>query len=637
MNFVTYPTTGGMNRAVNDLDSANGFASMRNLRQTDGELGRIEQTPYFASSTQFAQATYWDAGVGSATEPTTSAVRGLHYVDVTQLAVTDIAVWLGGLQLKCFDMIPDLGNVGTNLNSACMVTPETSVGVSTINLGAALDIEIDGATTFQWRINGGAWTTLVAITTAGVSINGGTHKVWFLTATGFTVGDLWSFTRYDSIAETPAASASLTHTRQIPFATYGNTVVFCAPGGRLYRVSTETTNGTNYVSSLGFCPIYGRDVVFFANSLFVVGALTGTSRGFITSYTTIDAINQMLGGWAKSDRGNLDNFYQTDTNEADSAVISLNAYTFSVFVTLGWFVSRTQLFLICKHAIFSTSYLGLPQVVNFEPLTEQNAYSPTITTTPPRVIMRADKHVYIFDLSGVWKFDGASLTNVSAGVRDLLGASNYPIGYAYVPEKQTLYFLTSGSSAIGSLDMFVYQEAYDAWHTRGASFASAAVSLAADNSGALYIGAVSRNVFVEDTAFSSSAPLKDQSTGGSYTTPLIHTQIQRYGRASLLKELSNVYLAAYRVAAAGSGYELPYVTVSSGAGAAGLRPPASFTTFGTWTDNTDGTTNGNPVPFRTLMLVLQWSNDTGSKAPGLLYLYGLELLIYNAALRKIER
>ena len=54
---------------------------------------------------------------------------------------------------------------------------------------AVIEVQMDGSTTFKWRLNGGTWTTLVTITGSAQTLGSTGITVLFSATTGMTIGD----------------------------------------------------------------------------------------------------------------------------------------------------------------------------------------------------------------------------------------------------------------------------------------------------------------------------------------------------------------------------------------------------------------------------------------------------------------
>lgn len=642
LSVYPFPTTGGLDRSVASMRASHdSFYNSHMLRQHRTERGRIEQTPYFSLSKQLSQATISDNAGSSTTESTTSAVLGIAPYGVgTGYVVTQKAVWKGNLdgsmtQLKVY--VQTLNTTGSGLTTGCFITIEDEATALTLN--SSIEIVIDGATTFKWRVNAGAYTTLVPITITGVSINGGTIKVWFLTTTGFSVNDSWAWTRYDTHA-IPANSATSpypalpTGSRQIDFVSYDKSVYFIAPNSRVFKITIDSSS-VRYCITTGYRPIYGHNLAIFAKHLFVAGAVEHiTSQNDLFLWT--DSVSC-------SDLNNLDNFIQTDTNEADTYRFSENA-TADISgnpIVVGFFTTRTAIYIILRNAIRYSSYLGLPTVFNFELFSSFDTFTRTIGDSN-YLVVQADTRVYLCGAGGIYSFDGASLTNVGKPIEHILSpialpsADGMPTANTYLSQYQELYLL------IGST-VYCFQETYNVWHTRAASFASVVYCMASDWYGmTVYLGLASRNLYVEDLLFTnggSSSPVKDTGIGATYSVPTLTTHLLSGGCLSDVKEFqSQTFIGAKFMTAPGT-YTLPYIQLNHYNSTDGSMPSVTTDTTATLVSTTSPAFVSAPrISFRAAALELCiYGASNASVAPGKIDIYALETTVKNLDLRKVVK
>src|SRR3990167_8229515 len=190
----SFPLTKGLDRsAVPCKSDPASFYTLQNFRHSRTAFGSIEQTPRWTLNETMAQGTYW-TGSGSGTEPTASAIRWHQSAGTAaglgDLTFTDYIVLRNSIQIPCIHQITTPATAG--VTKGCLLVVE-STAAWTVTLGNTYDVEIDGTATFKWRVNGGAYTTLVAINmTSGNSIDGGGVRLYWLASTGFTVTDAWS-------------------------------------------------------------------------------------------------------------------------------------------------------------------------------------------------------------------------------------------------------------------------------------------------------------------------------------------------------------------------------------------------------------------------------------------------------------
>src|SRR5690606_36906739 len=131
-------------------------------------------------------AQYYEPGVGNVTEASTSKILG--FLDETFSLSEYILRYRNSKCVVC--------HRSTNMGIAAPTTHLfAEISASFITLGNKLEVEVDSASTFKWRVNGGSFTTSVPIA-AEVSLGSGT-KLYFRATSGFTPGDAWEWLRTD--------------------------------------------------------------------------------------------------------------------------------------------------------------------------------------------------------------------------------------------------------------------------------------------------------------------------------------------------------------------------------------------------------------------------------------------------------
>ena len=256
-------------------------------------------------------------------------------------------------------------------------------------LGNTFEVAIDGAATFQWRVNGGAWTSLVPIAT---EVTVGTYyTLYFLTTTGFTIGENWIWRRTDSLLETSTTTAGppgrVTRAgNDYIFVGYGNIIA------RAYFGRSGTSKSSYLVRSLGYRRTYGQHVCVFQDHLFIAG-FSETSAGLTTQKLTL----------AWSDLRDFDNMYPTDTNEADSFTFTdLTGNAFVEEEITGMAVWGNVLYTFTQTSIWRTIYVGLPNVMFTERVTDQLGCISQggVVVTPRGIYFPAQDAIYRYDGSG---------------------------------------------------------------------------------------------------------------------------------------------------------------------------------------------------------------------------------------------
>ena len=243
------------------------FYDLLNFRHNIDNFGVLEQTPYFFVLKALSQGTYYASG--SQTEPSTSAVR----LALANITMTDYVMWDGldgaaQLQVIYQTTYP----AATTVYTGCRLEIGSITGLG-LNLGANLDVEMTSATQFRWRKNGGAWTSGLTVSTAGVSIDGGNATLYFLANSGFAGTEAWSWTRTDCSYE----DSTLVNIRPAQWSFFRNTLYFTNTQDRIMALKVSTTG--NYVCSVGYRPVYGTYLGFFESHM-KIGGYSATAVSF---------------------------------------------------------------------------------------------------------------------------------------------------------------------------------------------------------------------------------------------------------------------------------------------------------------------------------------------------------------------
>lgn len=629
MSLVTVPfgLTKGIDRSATMLRSdLASFKTMHNFRQSDTELGKVEQTPYFYASHTYGQGTYWN-GAASATEPSTSAVRmytsngafstpityATDYVFIQPSATTQ--------QLQVFYQSAVPAAVTINTHCLIVINNVTSLGLT---LGLTLDVVIDGGTTFKWRKNGGAYTTLVPITTAGVNIDSNNVTVYFLTATGFTVNDTWSWQRTDYSNDNTA----FTESKPMRYLHYKNRTFVLNMSNRLMTIRQDSrTSPVTYVISTGYRPIFGTNIQVFYDHLFVFGYMSSQGgNNYRNAYRMV----------ANSDVSDIENFWATDVNEADLTQLwtartsSYTGYIFGSSVFGPWLVVYTT------DGIFRTSYLGLPTVFSFEYLCDFKTQigQPEYQTG---CVVRATNVDYILAGSEIWTFDGASLTNLGYTLAaDFSGVDSYVMGSpvlltgTYNQKRKTLVVYDQNNQRL-----VCYQELYKAFYTRGLISAITCLEFSVLSYPDILLAGVANLTVWEEDALWAQTPLQ-----GGTTVPILETQFYSGGRLSVKKELSGLYIGAYLIATDPTKYAIGganRINVSWYTSDTGRIGTLSTDGNSYWYNlNPDGWLSLPHIDFRAI--ALRFTVTTASSAPaGGVQIFAIEPLVYNTELRRIEK
>jgi len=519
--------TGGIDQrgspGVNDKST---FWRLVGFRQNAKSVGFLEQVPYFYQASQLLQGTYYNAG--SVTEATTSSVVAM----LNLVTITDFVSWnrTAGGQTACYYQSVSTPGAGSTINGHCMITVNSPAGLA-LTLGQALDIEIDAATTFRWRKNGGAWTAGVACAVVGTSIDAGSVTVYFLTATGFTIGDAWSWTRTDCVHENATKKSAY----PLQFVTWRKQVFFVSASGRIMKVTLSTdATPVPYIISVGYRPVYGRHVNVFSEHLIVTNYSTVSTTALITASLVV----------AWSDKTDLDCFLSTDVNEADTYTVPVVSVGVDNDTTLlGSFTFGDLLYIVTTNIVYSTSDLGLPTVFSFIKFCNYTpGFESPFTTQYCGFSFTAegsDLGLYVISRTRLYLFNGA-FVDLSPRV---VGINLSFQSVHYCPTAKEVH-ITTGSNTV-----LVYHEPSQTWFERYSGFATGGVAtngatcIKEDVTGINY-GTDSRRL-LRQVGSGSHVPVFDASSGTAFGTPKIITQMFVLPSLAVVKEISSVYLGVF--------------------------------------------------------------------------------------------
>lgn len=509
----------GFNRSVTpfkaDIDSC---YELLNLRPARDGIGRLEQTPYFNANSYTAR-NYWN-GSSSVTESSTGEIYGGWASGAGNVIFTRFTVSLGGTQLPVYYQTTCPAG-STDSTKGCRIVINSVSGLG-LALGETLDIEIDGATTFKWRKSGGAYTTLVPITTQGVSIDSGNVTVYFLASSGFTVADVWSWMRTDSVTSPVTITVSGS---QLISRTWGGDLFWLSFGGRVMRLLPSQSTG--YAISAGYQPIYGLDLEIFYDHLFVANARVAS-----TTYTRV-VMN--------SDNIDIENFIPTDTNEADSKTLTETNHgeeqQYSGFVNFQFFIANNRLFAMIGNEIHATPYVGLPNVWAWD---EVGKLSLGDRGNVQGRVAQGENVGYLIRGDGLWATNGTSHSFVGN-----------PMGLT--TDNQTTFTVVANcrdgevvvfDSVLKLLWVYNYRTTY--WYRRSVDIGTSTI---VPNS-VFFLGVqltigLSRvlQYCTEDIDYTGT-PVKDASNGTAFTSPTVTSQLLSDGFWHTRKEATECYLLA---------------------------------------------------------------------------------------------
>jgi len=597
--IIPFPFNDGINRSKTAQKCEGGFYQLQELQQDPDNFGVIKQVPYYRQSVQYTQGTYW-TGSASATEPSSSCVVAQLTDLVTvggTLLLTDYVGWTAaGTQIKAFNQttVP----AADGLTKQCYIVINNVAGLA-LTLGEDLVIRIDAATTFEWSKNGGGFTGGLACSTTGTSIDGGNVTVYFLTTTGFTATDAWVWTRTDRTSDATTASRGA----PLQFEYFRTSVFYLSCTARLMQICTNT-NSETYIISAGYRPVYGLGLAIFYDHL------------IITSYGTTAALALVSKVIANSDSLDINVFFSTDVNEADSFTPPDSA----AITLTGPVVYRNTLFIFTSGMVYYTNYLGLPIVFNYQPFISFPAGTgqTSLYTGDVFVAKGSPKGVYIVSRNLVYLFDGVNFNEIT---QKLYGISLAIRSVHYVGNTFELWIRDGNNYA------FIYQEQFGTWYQRRLSFGSpVAFAFGCVNADG-NLGVNTRRVLTYDS-FATNTPVESHGSGTLFPQPLLVTQALNGANFSQVKSCNGTFLSP-RSISAGANYaslttcstKLRWFIEDTG----DLTGTPATDANATWTSSQTSTMLAYPrVSFRCIALWLE-INATNGKPPAGMSFVALEL------------
>jgi len=207
----------------------------------------------------------------------------------------------------------------TTIYGQCLMYGVNATDFATLADDFEVQIEAGGAT-FQWRKNGGSWTTGVTIGPE-VSLGANGLKVSFLSTSGYTSGDTWKWERVAYLY----SGSETTCLADVPRVDMYNTDIYISGVSRhILRLRND------FFTTVGYKRIYGKHAVVFANHLVVSQFAEAVYNSGAPSDPYSAATTPFNLGW--SDLNNPDEFFSTDINEADEYPIPSTAYLLLVAV-----------------------------------------------------------------------------------------------------------------------------------------------------------------------------------------------------------------------------------------------------------------------------------------------------------------
>lgn len=420
-------------------------------------------------------------------------------------------------------------------------------GINSVDFTAfddTIDVEIESSgTTFQWRRNGGSWTTGVAIGPE-VALGANGLKVSFLDTTGYTNADRWTWKRTDF----PYDSSEPTCLERVPYlSTYSTDIYVSGVSRNVLRIRN------NFLTSVGYKRVYGNKAVIFQNHLVVTQFAEGVydvSDGVVDPFDS--AMTPFIVGW--SDLNNPDNFWSTDINEADQYPIPATDFpdTRSNGINdcgeLG-----DVLYLYLPDAIYEMRYVGLPLVMQIV-----KSRFPKIGSRFKNGLVVSPKGHYFIGRNDFYFFDGVSAPRsigepvrkkfFSEVVGDGATRRDWLFGYYDIGKEEVVWtYFVSRIGGYYQCRQVIYMERDGLWFFRNVPTIRCQGRLYGFDDRCVY-GAY--NALYQDRDPDSSyvlGPIEDQVADGgaeSFTEPYVVSQVTKYGQSRTVKEGDGQYIDA---------------------------------------------------------------------------------------------
>jgi hypothetical protein len=435
-----------------------------------------------------------------------------------------------------------------DINSGCMLLWDSNAGTMQ---GDTLEVQCTSGTQFKWRFNSGVFSAPQTITTGANALGGTNISLYFLTTTGFTaVTDAWTWIRDDALFVTSLGGATqvIELNYQWPNVFVGKYLYFLDWSGQLMKYDAVQRT----IASAGYRPIFGTDVVFYENHLFVANY-----ADYVPSSS--------FGVVGCSDLNDVDNFIPLDINEADtySTLIGLpnmgeaREYIRSTKVH-GMCVLRGVLFVFADNGVWATTYAGLgaQSPFNFRP---QFGLAFPLYNTMWRKPVQTDHGAYSWTSRGIVLFNGTTTELISEDINDLLLNGTFVPRISYLrygfhdPIHEEVAFYWHNNEVFGTYGFLVYQERTKSWYFRAGQFDSQAVGSACVADGVWHVAGAGRILKETNTFGAGGATLAFDYNAASFQTPYLESQDLDFGKAAAVKEVDYHYLEAEYTTTADSG------------------------------------------------------------------------------------
>lgn len=536
--------SGGIDRSKFSSKATDGFYDLLGLRQSQVSTGVLESAPYF-----YTASTYSPTTTATGTEPSTTPVIGVitfqesvanidYYI--TSYAVRNFA----GTVIPVYEFQAFPAKVDGDLTKECRLQINNQTGLGVAYAGT-IDVVIDSATTFKWRKNGGAYTTLVPIAVGGVSIDSGNATVHFLTDTGFTITDTWTWQRTDTVQVD-----ATTRIRQPSFVQYGNEVFFTGPSNAVYSLYKATSGYV--VVRAGYRPFFAGFLHIYTDHL-LAAPYTDSASGASLLFNAYP-YNLTL---AWSDKFDVHAFLPTDVNEADTKLFPASGdFAAQGNAMHGLLVLNQMAYCVTAAGIYGTPDLGLPDVFNWQLVQEFPSSTNQNNSAPPCLGVVQGRNVgFLFTEQGLWTFNTNGIRLLSSGLRPFFTSANAPVAIAVDTRIQLVYnSMTFEVHLMVGTALYTYQELTQTFYRRELDFTSTTQPYCLGiRSGALVVGCGTLTVRREDLAFVQS-PDKNNTTGTLYTTPTVTFHALGGPNAYFAKECEGAFLSASVATAGGTAY-----------------------------------------------------------------------------------
>lgn len=509
-----------------------------NLRQV---LGRLEQTPWL-STWQNLIAINGESSTATRFIKLVKNVAGnLKYLVLNETNARFVDPTTPSTQT----LIPCVLQVAKP-NDATLTGECLLYGVNVTDFSAAndqIDVKTVSASQFQWRRNGGAWSSSLNIgPSVSIGINGLKVSFQGQGATtdyiNFPTGSQWSWKRQDTIP-TPTVD---TTTFNFTFSSdsYQRDTYLGGINRNVMRVRDD------FITSVGYSRVFGMHVAVFYNHLFVSQYAPGVYdavSGIVDSYNSLTTPFTL--GWSHLD--NPDQMYNTLINEADKKQLPQQLFSeLSDIGITGLAPWRTLLYIFLPDAIWSCQYVGLPNVMYLNPLNSNvgSIFRSGVVRTPQGIYFIGRGDVYRItslepESMGIKvrrKFFGEICPSTDNNFQRTFGFYN-----PYTKEVVWTYCLTASAPGIYQQRQMVYNEETDDWYFRNVPCASSGFSdvkcgAPLYNTFGQNLYGYNQTLYADQASGVSSGALQDTFTvsggvaTGAYTQPYFDTPFLDYGQ-----------------------------------------------------------------------------------------------------------